>query len=145
VLDPADQSLMGRVVLVDDGRAVSVAIVHNDVHLIAAETAFCDSLLDSGRHGRSLSRLRRRQKIIGVLFDVALDRIEILRDIGQVPITGTQLVHHHRNRGAGRLAVELAHCLTVLALRLRNLLHDRFELALHVFNIVLDPLPLRLG
>ena len=144
VLDPADQRLMGRVVLVDDGGAVLAAVVDNDVDLVGAEAGLGDGLLECGRDRHPVARLHRRQKIVGVLLNIALDRIEILRDIGQVLITGTQLVHHHRNRGAGRLAVELAHCLTVVAFPLRNLPHDRFELTLDFFQIVLDPLALGL-
>ena len=49
VLDPADQGLVGRVILVDHRRAVLPAIVDDDVDLIAAETRLGHGFLGRGR------------------------------------------------------------------------------------------------
>ena len=57
VLDPADQRLMRRVVLVDDRRAVPPAVVDDDVDLIAAEPRILDLADDrSGHRGRRFGR-----------------------------------------------------------------------------------------
>ena len=67
VLDPADQRLMRRVVLVDDRRAVPAAIVDDDVDLIAAEPAHPRSrgLTGPGTGGpRSGAGGGRRQEIV---------------------------------------------------------------------------------
>ena len=144
MLDPADQSLVGRVILVNNRGAALSTVVDNDVRLVAPEAGLGDRLLKGGRARHALARLRR-QKIVCVLFDVALDGIEIQRDIGEVVITGPQFVHHQCDRGPGRFAVERARGLAMLALPLRHLLHDRFELALNLPQVVLNPLALGLG
>ncbi len=145
VLDPADQSLMCGVILINHRGAMLRTVVDNDVHLVAAEPGPGDGFFKGGRARHALVRLRRRQKIVGILFDVVLDGIEIRRDLGEIAITGPQLVHHQCDRGPGRFAVERAHGLAMLALRLRHLLHDRFELALNLLQVVLNPVALGLG
>jgi len=144
VLDSPDQSLMGWIVLVNHRGAVLAAIVDDDIDLIAAEARLGHAFLDRSRGRCSLRRLRRGQKVVRVLLDVLLDRVQMLHDIGQLAIAGTQLVHHQRDRGTSRVAIELADSLPTLALPLRYFLHDRFELALHLFQIALDVLAVRL-
>ena len=138
VFDSAHQGLMGRIVLVDDWRALVAAIVDNDVDLVAAEARLGHGFLDRGLNRHPLRRLHRDQKIVGVLLDVVLNRVEMLNDVGKVAIAGAQLVHHQRNRGTRGVAVELAQRFPVLALVLRHLLHDRFELALDLLKIALN-------
>src|SRR5215831_6760966 len=139
VLDPADQRLMGRIVLEYDRGALVGAVVDKDIDLVAPEAVLGDGLLDWGRHRPPWrGRRRLRQKIIGVLFDVALDGVEVLHDFGQVAMAGTQFVHHGCDCSAGGLASELAYRLAMLTLPLRDFLHDSFELALHLLQIVLD-------
>src|SRR6516225_6795021 len=83
VLDPSDQGLMRRVVLVDDRGAALSAIVDNDVHLVASEAALGDGFLEGRWHRRASARRRRWQKIVGVFFFEEMAAYEILRDIGQ--------------------------------------------------------------
>ena len=59
VLDPADQRLMRRVVLVDDRRAVPPAIVDDDVDPIAAEPRILDLADDRRRAQASALRPAR--------------------------------------------------------------------------------------
>jgi hypothetical protein len=138
VLDPADQCLVGRIVLVYHRGAVLAAIVHYDIDLVPPEARLCTGFLDRGRHRHSLRRLRRGQKIVGVFLYVLLDRIEMLNDFRKVAIAGAKLIHHQRYRRASGITIELANRLPVLALPLRHLLHDCFELALRLLKVVLD-------
>jgi len=48
MLDTAHQGLVGRVVLIDDPGAVQIAVVDNNIDLIAAETCFADSFVHWG-------------------------------------------------------------------------------------------------
>ena len=144
--DASDQGLMRRIVLVDDRGALLRAVVDDDVDLVAAKPCLAHRLFELGwdRHAGLRGRHRRGQEIVGVLLDVALDRVEVFRHIGQFAKAGAQLVHHQRDRAAGRLPVQIADRIAVLAFPLRHLLHDRFELALHLLDVALHPLALGL-
>ena len=152
MLDPPDQVLIGRVVLVDDRRALAPAIVDDDIDLVAAEPHLRRRAFRGRRRRRALGllplrrgRRRRRQEVVDVLLDVPLDRVEILEHIGEIAIPGPRLANQAGDGETGGLAIELARRLAVLALPLRHLAHDGFELALRRGEVGLDALALVLG
>ena len=141
----ADQALMRRVVLIDDRRAALLAVVDDDVDPIAAKPRILDIADERGRHRRASFRRyrrRRRQEIVDIFLDVALDRIEVCRDLGRLAVLVAQFLHQMGDRKPGGLAIEHLHGIAVLALPQRHIAHDRLEFALNGFHLMLNALAL---
>ena len=93
VLDPADQRLVRRMILEDDGSARLAAVADDDVDLVAAKGRNLLHQLRHRRYDRAFGRgPARRQEIVGVLEDVVLDCVEISGHLGQVGIGFPELV-----------------------------------------------------
>jgi hypothetical protein len=147
VFDAADKVLVGRVVLVDDRRALSPAVVDDDIDLIAAEPHVLRLGQGRRRYRRPAGLRRRRllrQEIVDVFLDVALDRIEIVEHVGQIGVTAAQIGDQAGNREPGGLAVKVAQLVTVRPFPLRHLPHHLFELGLRRLEVVLDAVALLL-
>jgi len=65
------------------------------------------------------------QKVLGVVFDVAFDRIEIVQNFRLITIRGAYLLNQIRDRKGGGLAIERTHRVATLALPSRHLIHHR--------------------
>ena len=146
VFDPADEGLVGRVILVDHRRAALAAIVDQQVDPIAPKARFLDRCRYRRRDRRGTGRVgrrrRRSEKVVGVFLDVRFDSVEVFCDLGQIRIGGSDLSHQMHDREAGGFAAEVAHGIAMLALPLRHLPHDGLEFALGRFDFVLDRLAL---
>ena len=130
VLDTADEESDASGFFVDDRRAGLAAIVDDDIDPIPAKPSVLE--LGFNRTGQRRTRLRDRlrQKIVDVLFGIALDRIEICRDIRQVGIIGSDFRHQMANREAADFTTKIANRVAMLALPLRHLPHRSFEFGL---------------
>src|ERR1043166_3149203 len=118
---------MRRIIFVDDRGAAPAAVVDNDVNLIAAEPRVLD--VPNNRPGDwagTFWRGRWGQKIVDILLNVALDRVEIPADLGQIIIAGARLFHQLGDRNPRSLTVEHLHRIAVLASPKRPLPHRLF-------------------
>ncbi len=141
VLHPAQQILVGGQLHVDHGRALLLAIVHQQIDLIVREVGLVGRASPHQRRQRVLLfRLLCLQEAVHVFDDVLFHRRQVVGKLGQLAEAGAQLVEQRAHSKGRHFLLQLAYLLARLALPERRLAHDALQLLLQLLYLGLDPL-----
>ena len=139
VLDPADQTLEGRLVLIDHGGMGRATVIDDEIDPIAPESIFGARLgsvaLIAGAVGGPHDR-------IDILDHVLADLVEIAHHLVDIGEQGLEPVDHVADREACRLLVERADLLAGLLEELGEVLDGRLKLFLQLFDALFELLAL---
>ena len=144
VLDAPHQVSEGGVVFVDDRRARLLAVVHQQVDLVAAKARVA-VVLERPLHRRFEALRRPLEELVGAGDDVALHLVEVVEHLGvarAVPPHGLEPPAGHRGR---QLPVERLQRFLVLAPPLAELPQQVHQLPAHLLQFDGEPFPLLLG
>ena len=133
LLDAADDVAVGGQVLVDHGRALAPAVVHDDVDLVAAK----GRLPRPAPCGRARLRVRRLgpPEFLPVLQQIPAHLLDVVEDVGKVAVVLVQLLDELAHRVADHFLVQAPQLLPPLAVPLRHLLEDLLELLLQLRDV----------
>ena len=133
MIDATDEVLVSGMILLHDQRTLAVAVVDDEVDLVAAERR----RLRRSAHDARL-RLARLDEILGIFDHILLNRLHVLQHPRQIAVFLLQLRHVLPDRKQGHLAVELLQALALLAAPAHDISKNALELALQLADATLD-------